>query len=164
MSSNHWRITLVSLLVAGWSTWADATVKVGEIFPPLTAFGLQGRVPATKGKVVVVDFWASWCAPCKESFPALERLQKAYQARGLEVVAINVDTKREAMDRFLESYPVSFSVVRDASKRMVEWTKPEAMPTSLVIDRAGRVVAVHAGFKGEETEKALIEEIEKCLQ
>lgn len=164
MSSRSWRSMVVATLVSGWAVWADAATKVGDAFPSLASFGVEGNLPDVKGKVVVVDFWASWCAPCKASFPALQRLHDRFHKRGVEVVAINVDTKREAMRRFLEEHPVSFTVVRDATSRVVEMVAPEAMPTSLIVDRQGRVVALHTGFKGEETEQALIEEIEKCLR
>ena len=164
MSSKHWKSIVAATLVAGAAGWAGAAVQVGSTFPAMAAFTPGGRVPDTKGKVVVVDFWASWCAPCKASFPALQRLQDKYRKYGVEVIAVNVDTKRDAMERFLEDHPVSFSVVRDVNRRLVELVEPQAMPTSLVIDRQGRVVAMHAGFQGEETEVALAEEIEKCLR
>lgn len=164
MSSKHWKHLLIVALMAGAAGWADAAVQVGSTFPAMAAYTPGSRVPDTKGKVVVVDFWASWCGPCKSSFPALQRLQDKYRKYGVEVIAVNVDTKREAMERFLTEHPVNFSVVRDVNNRLVELVEPQAMPTSLVIDRQGRVVAMHTGFQGEETEVALAQEIEKCLR
>lgn len=164
MSFNAWRSGLLACWLAGLITSADAAIKVGDLLPPLAAFGVQGPLPVGQGKVLVLDFWASWCAPCKASFPALQRLHDAFHARGVEIIAVNVDTKREAMDRFLAEHPVTFTVVRDAANRLVETVEPEAMPTSLVVDRTGRVVALHHGFRGEETEQQLREEIEKCLR
>ena len=164
MSSKQIKSMMVAALLTVSAGWAGAAVTVGSQFPSLAAHTPGSRVPDTKGKVVLVDFWASWCAPCKASFPALQRLHDKYHASGVEVIAVNVDTKREAMDRFLQEHPVTFSVVRDVNNRLVELVEPQAMPTSLVMDRQGRVVAIHTGFQGEETEKALAEEIEKCMR
>lgn len=163
MSSDVRRsIAALALLLASSLTGVGA-VKPGNTLPALASFGLEGHLPELAGQVLVVDFWASWCAPCKASFPALQRLQDEFRSRGVKIIAVNVDTKREAMERFLAEHPVTFTVVRDASNRLVETVAPEAMPTSLVIDRQGRVFAMHAGYRGEETEQALREEIEKCL-
>ena len=163
MSYRKWCVVMVATWFAT-GPYAGAAVKVGSAFPALEALTSSGQSSELKGKVLLVDFWVSWCAPCKESFPALQRLQQRFRARGFEVIAVNVDTKQEAMDRFLKEHPVNFTVVRDTNQRLVELVEPEAMPTSLLIDRQGRVVAVHTGFRGEETEQALIEEIEKCLR
>ena len=154
---------LVALLLA-FVTGTPAAIKVGSTLPALDSFGLEGRMPALAGKVLVLDFWASWCAPCKASFPALQRLHEEYRGRGVEVIAVNVDTKREAADRFLAEHPVTFTVLHDPLQALVETVAPAAMPTSLVIDRKGRVFSLHTGYRGEETEKALREEIEKCLR
>ena len=154
----------MAVWLAAPGAWiARAEITAGQALPDLTRFGLEGRLPDTKGKVVVLDFWASWCAPCKASFPALQRLQNQYKSRGLEIIAVNMDKKREALDRFLAEYPVTFTIVRDAQTRLAETVEPQAMPTTLVVDRRGKVVARHSGYQGEETERALAEEIEKCL-
>ena len=115
------------------------------------------------GKVVLVDFWASWCAPCKSSFPVLDSIYRKFKERGFLVVAVSVDESGDAMREFLGTHPVSFPVVRDARQQLVASAGIEAMPTSFLIDRTGKVVAVHAGFKGRETEEQLMTEIEKLL-
>jgi thiol-disulfide isomerase/thioredoxin len=141
-----------------------ASIKVGDQFPDLNKFGLEGKLPAQlKGKVVVVDFWASWCGPCKASFPVMEQLHKDYGPKGLSLVGISVDDNSTAMDDFLKKHPVSFVVVRDAAKKLVATANIASMPTSYILDGEGRVRFVHTGFHGEATRKQYIQEIEQLL-
>ncbi len=99
-----------------------------------------------RGKVVYVDFWASWCAPCKRSFPFMNELQQKYGSRGLSVVAVNVDKKRSDAERFLQATPASFTIVYDAAGTTPAAFGVPGMPTSYLVDPAGRVVYVEQGF------------------
>ena len=91
----------VATLLAGTFITAQAALKVGDTLPDLASFKLEGKLPdALKGKIIVVDFWASWCAPCAKSFPVLDELQKKYADR-VVVLAVNVDEKKSKMDAFL---------------------------------------------------------------
>jgi len=155
-------IVIIALLLSGLA--AGAAVQEGGRLPDLTKMGLKGTLPATAGKVVLVDFWASWCGPCKQSFPALERLHEKYGKRGLVIVAVSVDEDADAMQEFLDAHPVSFAVVHDAQQRLVEATEVEAMPTSFLIGKDGKVAVVHTGFKGDETEEQIAIEIEGLLK
>jgi thiol-disulfide isomerase/thioredoxin len=131
---------------------AGKGIKVGETFPELSSFGLEGKLPGDlKGKVVLVDFWASWCGPCKDSFPVMEELHKKYAARGLVILAVNLDDDAGAMKDFLKDFPTSFPIVRDASKKLVSFANIASMPSSIVVGKDGRVVAIHKGFRGKET-------------
>lgn len=154
---------LLSLLLLTAGSLTAAETKVGDPFPELATFSLEGKLPADlKGKVVLVDFWASWCAPCKQSFPTLETLQKKYAGRGFVVVAVSVDEKAANMERFLKANPVAFTVVRDAAQKLVAATGVATMPTSFLLDGTGKVRLVHSGFrKGDE--KKLEQEIEALL-
>ena len=99
------------------------------------------------GKVVVVDFWASWCVPCRRSFPWLNSMHAKYAADGLVVVGVNLDAARADADAFLAEYPVDFRVVYDDDKVLAERFDVIAMPMSFVIGRDGRERARHYGFK-----------------
>jgi thiol-disulfide isomerase/thioredoxin len=142
-----------------------AGVKPGDSFPDLAPFKLEGKLPdSTKGKVVLVDFWASWCEPCKQSFPVMEELHKRYSERGLVIIAVNVDENRPDMEAFLKKNAATFVVLRDANQKLVEKAGIATMPSSFLIDREGKVRFVHTGFRGAETKKKYEEEIESLVK
>lgn len=124
--------------------------------------GKAFRSSSLAGKVVLVDFWASWCAPCKEELPALEKLYAKYRARGFEVVAINQDEDPENARKFLRRTPLSFTVVHDAKRAAANAYAPPKMPSSYLIDRRGVIRFVHAGFKASDVAK-LEQEIQQLL-
>jgi cytochrome c biogenesis protein CcmG/thiol:disulfide interchange protein DsbE len=157
---------LAAALSAGLCPTAHAAaLKTGDALPDLAQLKLEGKLPETlKGKVVLLDFWASWCEPCKASFPVMEELQKRYGAQGLVVLAINVDENRSDMDEFLKKNAVTFAVLRDAAQKLVAQAGIATMPSSFVIDQEGRVRFVHAGFRGEESKKKYEQEIESLLK
>ena len=142
---------------------ASAQWQTGDALPPLAQFGLAGVPGELSGRVVLVDFWASWCAPCKASFPALDDLQRTYAGRGFTVLAVSVDDDPQKMKDFLAAHPVAFPVVHDARQQLVAAAGIEAMPTSFLIDRAGTIRFAHAGFKPESTPAELAAEIERLL-
>ena len=152
-----WLWSPIAGSAAGW--------KVGERFPKLSAFGLEGSVPShLEGKVVLVDFWASWCAPCKASFPVLEQLHRTYGPRGLVIIAVNEDTLARPMDEFLRQHPASFAVVRDVAQKLVAAANVSAMPSSLLVAPDGTIHYIHAGFRGDETRMKYEKEIEELLK
>ena len=139
-------------------------IKVGDTFPELSSFGLEGSLPADlTGKVVLIDFWASWCGPCKDSFPVMEDLHQKFGPKGLVVLAVNVDEDAAAMKDFLKEHPASFTIVRDASKKLVSTANIASMPTSLVIGADGKVVSIHKGFDGKDTARQYAKEFEGLL-
>ncbi len=139
---------------------ARADVRVGDIFPPLQGAGLTGSaLPATSGKVVLVDFWASWCAPCRQSFPAYGRINSEFASKGLVIVAVSVDQDPAGYDSFVREIAPSFFVTLDKDQRLVSEVRVPAMPTSYILDRTGRVRFIHPGFRGSVTENALRVEI-----
>ncbi|HWZ63950.1 MAG TPA: TlpA disulfide reductase family protein [Steroidobacteraceae bacterium] len=100
-----------------------------------------------KGRVVYVDFWASWCAPCRESFPWMNRLQQELGPKGLVIVAVNVDRERAEAERFVHEHPPRFRIVFDADGSLPEKFGVQGMPTSFLIDRDGHIRSRHDGFR-----------------
>jgi thiol-disulfide isomerase/thioredoxin len=111
---------------------------------------------AYRGKVVYVDFWASWCAPCKQSFPWLGNLVHEYASRDFLVIGVNVDKDRGRAERFLSETPADFAIVYDPKGDLATAYKVAGMPSAVLIDRTGHVRFQHAGFS--EKQKGLYEE------
>lgn len=103
-----------------------------------------------RGKVVYLDFWASWCAPCRESFPWMNELQARFAEQGLVVVAVNVDKERELVEQFLAKYPAAFTVAYDPDGKSAEQFKVKGMPSSYLIDRNGDIRFSHIGFRDKD--------------
>ncbi len=112
----------------------------------------QFNLEQYRGKVVYLDFWASWCKPCKKSFPWMNRLKQKFPSDRFEVVTINLDSKREPMLKFLEHVPAEFTVYHDGSGKIAEKFKLPGMPTSFIIDRNGKPVSRHIGFYSDKTD------------
>ena len=113
-----------------------------------TASGATVHLADYKGKVILIDFWASWCAPCKTSFPALDVLYRDYQEKGLEVLAVNLDERRHDADVFLEAHPHRLTVLFDAKGVSPQAFGVQGMPSSFLIDRAGNIRFTHMGYSG----------------
>jgi thiol-disulfide isomerase/thioredoxin len=142
---------------------ARADLKAGDPFPSLAAAGLSGMLPATEGRVVLVDFWASWCGPCKASFPAYSKLQSDYANRGLVIVAVSVDENAAAYERFVKNLHPQFVTVHDKAQQLVRQVKVPTMPTCYLIGRDGKVRFMHQGFHGEDSARELRQEIDTLL-
>lgn len=103
-----------------------------------------------QGKVLYVDFWASWCPPCVRSFPFLSQLDQDLKDQGLQVIGINLDEKIADAEAFLENYPVNFEIALDSDKQCAKDFGVVAMPSSYLIDRKGVIRHVHQGFRSDE--------------
>ena len=139
---------MAAVLLAAASQGAIA-VETGQK-PP--TFSLPGDAGTTSlddfaGKVVYVDFWASWCGPCRQSFPWLNEMQKQFGAKGLVVVGVNVDKKREEAQKFLADTPAQFTISYDPQGKTPRDWQVMGMPSSFLVGRDGKVRLVHAGFR-----------------
>jgi thiol-disulfide isomerase/thioredoxin len=155
-------LSLAGLLLG--ATLAFAEVKVGEPFPSLAGAGLEGTLPDLANKVVLVDFWATWCGPCKESFPLYSRLQSDLAGHGFTIVAVSMDKKPKDYADFLKRFAPTFPTMRDAAFKLANEVRPPGMPTSYLLDKHGVLRAVHTGYHGESDVLALREEIKKLLE
>ena len=102
-----------------------------------------------KGKVVYIDFWASWCGPCRESFPWMNAMQEKYGKDGLVILAINVDSEPQKAAQFLSENLAKFTIKYDAKGKVAEQFGVQTMPSSFVLDRQGKPSAKHMGFHTE---------------
>jgi thiol-disulfide isomerase/thioredoxin len=152
------------LFLLSLATSARAQLKVGDAFPALATAGLTGgAVPATEGNVLVVDFWASWCAPCKASFPALGKINADYAPRGVVLVGVSVDENPSAYAAFVKKQAPPFPALHDAQQKLVRAVQVPAMPTTYLVGRDGKIRFIHAGYHGDETDKLLRTELDALL-
>ena len=108
-----------------------------------------------KGQVVMINFWATWCGPCRQEMPLLEQIQAKYEPLGFTLVGINVEPDSAAAQQWLATVPVSFPILFDRENQVAESFGVEGMPSSVFIDRAGNVRYVHRGYRpGDEAKYA----------
>jgi peroxiredoxin len=131
--------------------------------PQLLQPGEQVALKSLRGNVVYVDFWASWCVPCRLSMPALDTLYRKYGAQGFRVVGINKDVADDDIDRFLKRVNVSFTLLADRNDAIAKAFDVQAMPSGYLVDRKGVVRYVHRGFT-DRTATDLSKEIEALLK
>jgi cytochrome c biogenesis protein CcmG/thiol:disulfide interchange protein DsbE len=146
------RVTGTAAVVALIVTAAIGAAADSRRAPDVTVQRSDGtpvRLADFHGKVVLVDFWASWCIPCKTSFPALDALYRELQPRGFEVLAINLDERRRDADAFLLAHPHVMPVAFDSRGAAPLAFKVQGMPTSALIDRAGNIRYTHTGYSAK---------------
>jgi thiol-disulfide isomerase/thioredoxin len=154
---------LTAAMLAAASARALA-VQPENVAPPvvLPSDGGDFHLDAYRGKVVYLDFWASWCGPCKQSFPWMNEMQAKYADKGLVVVAVNVDAMREDAVKFLKAVPARFKIAYDPKGQVAQQYAIKGMPSSFLIGRDGKVRSTHTGFNAhahEQLERALDEAI-----
>jgi cytochrome c biogenesis protein CcmG/thiol:disulfide interchange protein DsbE len=161
------RWALAAVLALGCATTGDAGgagSAVGAPLPPLRVDGLSGRpidVASYRGRVLLLDVWASWCAPCKQELPMLDEMAGRLKRQGIDVLAVSIDEERANVDKFVHGHGRwSLTIAHDPRKAIADLLQPDKMPTSYVIDRAGIVRYVNAGFVPEDApaiERRLLE-------
>ena len=144
MKLKLFQIVLIALLIQASPVLA---VEAGK---PLPDLGLA-EVQKIKGQYIYIDYWASWCGPCRQSFPWMNALQAKLGPKGLKVVAVNVDAKRADADKFLSHTPAQFTIAYDPQGESAKKLAIKTMPTSMLVSPEGRVLFVHSGFRAEET-------------
>lgn len=141
---------------------ASASHAVEEGYP-VPAFDLEKLANAEgkptiklsdyRGKVVYIDFWASWCGPCRKSLPDLNDIRAKYADQDFEVIAINLDKDKADALKFLEKYPVDYPIAMDSSGKIAEQYELKGMPNAFLVDRKGNLKHFHAGYKKKDKEK-----------
>jgi len=144
-------LAIAGSLVLALNTSSAFAVSVGDTAPNFKLPRLERsgdiQLKSYRGKVVYVDFWASWCGPCRLSLPELNKLRKQYRKKGFEVIAINLDEDKDDAMEFLKEFPVAFPTARDVKGTTPDKYGLQGMPTAYLIDRKGKVSLVHEGFK-----------------
>jgi peroxiredoxin len=149
-----------------------AAVLAADIAPGVDAPGFQlnsstGKpvgLADLKGQVVLINFWASWCGPCRQEMPILDQLYRSYQAAGFTLLGVNVEPNAADAQKFLKGTPVSFPILFDPNSAVSMLYQVSGMPSTIIVDREGKVRYVHHGYKpGDEGEylnqiRALTEE------
>lgn len=156
MSSGIFQRWIRTAAIAG----AMLTVSlVSASTPPAPSFTLPSRsgdsvsLEQLKGQVVMLNFWASWCGPCRQEMPLLDQIHKRYSALGFTMLGVNVEANTADAERWLAETPVSFPILFDRESKVSKAYNVNAMPSTVFIDRKGNVRYLHRGYKpGDESE------------
>ncbi len=152
-------LALAGCATAGGPGEASGGNQVGAPVPEIHVESLGGKdlgIGDYRGKVVLLDVWASWCEPCKQELPMLDDMAKRLRADGVEVVAVSIDQERANLVKFLKARPRwSLTIAHDPKGAIADRLAPEKMPTSYIIDREGIIRYVNSGF--EPADAAVIE-------
>ena len=169
-ANSRWRLILSILLWTSFCSLAVA-VKPGEPAPildlPLMGHDKHIVLSKLKGKIVYVDFWASWCGPCRQSLPLYEALYQRLSRQNFEILAVNLDEDFKDAEKFLQRHPVSYPVLLDPSGDSAKTWSVLAMPSSYLVDSDGNLANIYTGFKAshigdiEDDIKALLHDISK---
>jgi cytochrome c biogenesis protein CcmG, thiol:disulfide interchange protein DsbE len=156
-SALYGALALGAVVEPGCATQRVSERRSSDVGRTLTfaAPDLVGRrvdVGAERGRVRVIDFWATWCEPCREALPALDGLARDLGPRGLSVYGVSIDEDREQIARFLAQHPVAFAVLWDKGAALAGRFDVTAMPATLVVDRAGIIRHVHQGWDARRLE------------
>lgn len=155
---------LFGLLFASQLIWAGAIQGPAPDFTLKSKSGENLRLSEYRGQVILINFWASWCGPCRQEMPLLDELHKDYAKLGFSVFGVNVDKDPAKADKILRDIPVSFPILYDSDSQVSKLFDVDAMPTTVIVDRDGNMRFLHRGYKkGYEDQylkdiKALIRE------
>ncbi|MCE1273905.1 MAG: TlpA family protein disulfide reductase [Chlorobiales bacterium] len=155
-----WAVFTTLILFLAMSANAFALGN-GDKAPDFSLPGKQGMVKLSDkaGSVIYLDFWASWCGPCRQSFPWMNQMQAKYKTKGLQVVTVNLDARTDDAMKFLAQNPADFTVAFDSKGQTPKVYGVKGMPTSFLISRNGKILMQHAGFRPDDRQ-----ELEKQIQ
>ena len=155
------------IVLAGLSMCLNAqALTVGDAAPDFTLKNRQGQnlnLAEQRGNIVLLNFWASWCGPCRTEMPVLQTLQDKYQDLGVSVWGVNVEQENQAGKNFLADLDLRFSIFFDETNSLSQTYQVEAMPTTVIIDRNGIVRHIFAGYK-DGYEKKYADAIKKLVR
>jgi thiol-disulfide isomerase/thioredoxin len=158
----HFRL-LIGLLISGLSFQAFAEPMATDFDLPLVSSTGTVDLKGLRGHVVYLDFWATWCAPCRKSFPWMDQMHERYKDKGLSIVAVSVDKKVTQIKKFIATLQPEFIIAHDLNGDTAKAYQLRGMPTSYLIDREGRIVQVHTGFRRKDQDRRE-EEIRELLE
>lgn len=152
-------IALLTLFVFSFTNLVQAETKnENPVIPELEQLMQQHQ-----GKVIYLDFWASWCVPCRKSFPWMSAMQEQYKSQGFVVLSVNLDANRALADKFLKEIPAPFAVIYDERGVLAKKFKLKGMPSSYLFNRQGELISSHSGFNRKK-QQLFEQEIKQALK
>ena len=160
------KIILIAALLFAPSFFAYSA-ELGETAPAFSLKSVPGSEPveleSQTEKILYIDFWASWCGPCKLSFPSMIKLKKLFKDDPFEIIAISVDADSKAAKKFLDSYKINFQIALDSDGAVAEKYSLPGMPSSFLLDQDRKLIAMHKGFRKSDFAK-IKKEIQDALK
>ncbi len=149
----HVTLLLTGLFALSWPVLAADGAAPAPEFRLASRAGGEMSLSSLRGQVVMINFWASWCGPCRQEFPALDEMYRKYKPMGFAMLGINVESEKADAERFLGMRPVSFPILFDPDNRVSNSYGVSAMPTTVLVDRKGQIRWLHRAYKpGDEAE------------
>lgn len=140
-------VCVLALTLFGAAGIAVAAEQAAPDFVLKSGTGQNVRLKELRGQVVMINFWATWCGPCREEMPQLDRIYKQYRASGFTLLGVNVDDKADSASAMAKRLGVSFPILFDTEKKVSRLYDVNTMPSTLLIDRNGRLRHVQQGYR-----------------
>ena len=138
------KLTILSLLL--FLSFSVSSQEANTQATTNSKVQLEQAITKYQGEVIYIDFWASWCVPCRRSFPWMNAIQEKYNHQGFRVISINLDVDKNLADKFLIEYPANFSVIYDPKATIAQHFNIQGMPSSMLLGRDGLIKFRHTGF------------------
>lgn len=145
--NSHIAVTLTIVMLCVLSLMGSAhALSLSKNKLSLSEITLEQTLAEHQGQVIYLDFWASWCGPCRKSFPWMNQMQQKYRAQGLVIISVNLDANKALAQTFLSKNAANFPVIYDPDGDIAQHFEIKGMPSSLLIDRHGQIQQAHSGF------------------